>query len=117
MNSIYLFIQSAIKEFRRSATSPTHSSPTVIFWCHENPLMATTPTPPSAPRVWSGNGAAEEDIAGTEWAFSVYGRPLTTVSEFNYLGRILTGWDNHWPSVVGNLQKAHKKWTWMLKIL
>ena len=39
------------------------------------------------------------------------------VSEFNYLGRVLTASDDDWPAVVGNLRKARKRWAVMLRIL
>ena len=48
---------------------------------------------------------AEEARAGTERAFSVYGRLITTMTLFKYLGHILTASYDDCPVVVGNLQK------------
>ena len=49
--------------------------------------------------------------------FQAYRRPLVEVSEFKYLGRVLTASDDNWPVVVGNLRKAQKQWAWMSRIL
>ena len=50
-------------------------------------------------------------------AFQDYGRPLVSVSEFNYLGRMLTALDDNWPAVVGNLIKVWNRWARMSRIL
>ena len=42
----------------------------------------------------------------TEWDFQAYGRPLTLVSLFNYIGQLLNSLDDDWPVVVENLSKA-----------
>ena len=42
----------------------------------------------------------EEAWAGTETAFHDYGCPLTNVSVFNYLGRILKATYKDWSMVV-----------------
>ena len=47
----------------------------------------------------------EEARAGTERDFSVYGRLITTMTSFKYLGHILTASYDDCPVVVGNLQK------------
>ena len=60
---------------------------------------------------------SEEAISGTERAFKVYGLPLTTVTPFKYIGRILTASYNDLPAVVGNLWKLRKKWARTLGIL
>ena len=36
--------------------------------------------------------------------------PIESVTEFKYLGRIMTAIDNDWPAVVGNLWKARRSW-------
>ena len=41
-----------------------------------------------------------------ERAFEAYGEPIQNVSEFRYLGRVLTAVDDDWIAVVGNLGKA-----------
>ena len=50
--------------------------------------------------------AAAEGEAATERAFHAYGKRIQSVTEFRYLGRILTSTDNEWPAVARNLQKA-----------
>ena len=50
-------------------------------------------------------------------AFQDYGRLLVSVSEFNYLGRMLTASDDNWPASVVNLKKAWKPWARMLRVL
>ena len=47
----------------------------------------------------------------------MYGRPITLVTYFKYLGSILTASDNDWPRVTINLQKVRKKWAQMMSIL
>ena len=41
-----------------------------------------------------------------EQAFHAYGKPMEAVSEFRYLGRLLTATDDDWPAVAGNIRKA-----------
>ena len=45
-----------------------------------------------------------------EQAFHAYGQPMEAVSEFRYLGRILTATDNDWTEVAGNIKKARRSW-------
>ena len=52
-----------------------------------------------------------------EQDFMEYGRSLNSLSQFNYLGRILIASDNYWPVVVRNLRKAQKKGYQMTSIL
>ena len=40
-----------------------------------------------------------------EQAFHAYGKPMEAVSEFRYLGRLLTATDDEWPAVAGNIRK------------
>ena len=49
--------------------------------------------------------------------FRDYGRPLTNMAFFKYLGRLLTATDYNWPAVVTNLRKAWRKWDWISWIL
>ena len=35
---------------------------------------------------------------------------MEAVSEFRYLGRLLTATDDDWPAVAGNIQKARVSW-------
>ena len=51
-----------------------------------------------------------------ERSFHTYGCPLDNVTEFNYLGRVVTAGDENWPEVTVKLQKARKSWGRMLRI-
>ena len=42
---------------------------------------------------------------------------MELVSEFKYLGRILTATDNDWPAVVGKLRKARQSWGRLARVL
>ena len=59
----------------------------------------------------------EELRESTERGFEAYGGPLGNVTEFKYLGQVMTAGDDDWPAVVGNLQKARKSWGRLLRIL
>ena len=59
----------------------------------------------------------EETHMGAVTAFQDYGRPLASVSEFKYVGRVLTASDDYWPSAVANLRKACQKWDQVSRIL
>ena len=61
--------------------------------------------------------AAAEGEAATERAFHAYGKKMRAVTEFRYLGRILTNTDDDWPAVVGNLRKARMTWGRLASIL
>ena len=50
--------------------------------------------------------AAAEGEAATERAFTAYGKRMQSVTEFRYLGRVLTSTDDDWPVVARNLRKA-----------
>ena len=50
-------------------------------------------------------------------AFQAYGRPLDLVSDFKYLGRVVTSSDDNCPEVVGNLSKARGRWAQISRIL
>ena len=41
-----------------------------------------------------------------ERVFHAYGKPMEVVSEFWYLGRLLTATDDDWPAMAGNIKKA-----------
>ena len=47
--------------------------------------------------------AAEEMWESNERSLRAYVRPLTSLSSFKYLGRIIGASDNEWPAVVSNL--------------
>ena len=42
---------------------------------------------------------------------------MEAVSEFRYLGRLLTATDNDWPTVAGNIKKARRSWLRLAKVL
>ena len=60
---------------------------------------------------------AEEMRENIERYFCAYGRPLTSVSSFKYLGRIRMASYDDWYMVVGNLQKVWRNWDPMSRIL
>ena len=53
----------------------------------------------------------------TEVEFQAYGRCLVAMSEFNYLGQVLTALDEEWEEVVENLRNVRKQWESMLRII
>ena len=46
----------------------------------------------------------------TEWYLQAYGLPITSVTPFKYLVRIITALDDNWPTVASNIKKAQKNW-------
>ena len=50
--------------------------------------------------------AAAEVETTSEKAFHAYGNKMQAVTEFRYLGRVMTNTDDDWPAVAGNLRKA-----------
>ena len=42
---------------------------------------------------------------------------MEAVTEFRYLGILLTATDDDWPAVAGNIQKAQRSWGRLAKIL
>ena len=53
---------------------------------------------------------AEEAEAGAVVALTAYVRPLTVVSSFKYLGRVLVASDNDYPTVIRKLRRSRHKW-------
>ena len=49
--------------------------------------------------------------------FEAYGEPIKNVTEFKYLGRVLTEGDGDWLEVVGNLGKARRSWGRLSRVL
>ena len=49
--------------------------------------------------------------------FEAYGEPIKDVTEFNYLGRVLTAGDDDCPAVVGNLGKARRSLGQLAQVL
>ena len=52
-----------------------------------------------------------------ERAFHAYGQPMEAVTEFWYLGRLLTATDDNWPAVAGNIKKARRIWGRLARVL
>ena len=50
-------------------------------------------------------------------AFHAYGTKMRLVTEFKYLGRVLTNTDDDWPAVAGNIRKARASWGRLARIL
>ena len=44
-------------------------------------------------------------------------KPMEAVSEFRYLGRLLTATDDDWPAVAGNIRKARVIWGRLARVL
>ena len=42
---------------------------------------------------------------------------MRAVTEFKYLGRVLTNTDDDWPAVAGNIRKARASWGSLVRIL
>ena len=52
-----------------------------------------------------------------ERAFHAYGKQMRSVTEFQYLGRVLTATDDEWPAVAGNIRKAQVSWGHLARVL
>ena len=61
--------------------------------------------------------AAAEVETTSEKAFHAYGNKMRAVTEFRYLGRVMTDMDDDWPAVAGNLRKARASWGRLARIL
>lgn len=61
--------------------------------------------------------ALEDSRRAKEQVFSARGVPLTRVSTFKYLGRILSEDNTDWPAVLKNVKKARAKWAMVRKVL
>ena len=65
-------------------------------------------------RQWLDETETRENL---EQSFKAYGEPMETVSEFRYLGRLLTATDDDWPAVAGNIKKARRIWGRMARVI
>ena len=67
---------------------------------------------------WKRQGLAEAEMRESmERSFEAYGAPIKKLTEFKYLGIVLTENDYDWPEVFGNLGKARRSWgrfSWVL---
>ena len=61
--------------------------------------------------------AETETMENPEWAFKAYMEPMEAVSEFRYLGRLLTPTDDGCPEVAGNIKKAQRSWGRLARVL
>ena len=61
--------------------------------------------------------AEAETRDSTERAFEAYGVPINNLTEFKYLGRVLSEGDDDWPEVVGNLGKVRRSWGRLDRVL
>ena len=59
----------------------------------------------------------EEAREGTYRALTDYGFPLSQVTSFKYLGRVLAAEDNYSPVVVRDLWRARQKWEWLNRVI
>ena len=58
-----------------------------------------------------------ETRGNAERAFHAYGKPMEAVSEFRYLGRLITATDDDWPAVEKNIRKARVSWGRLARVL
>ena len=61
--------------------------------------------------------AETETRENAERAFHAYGKPMKAMSEFRYLGRLLTSMDDDWPEMAGNIRKARVSWGRLARVL
>ena len=52
-----------------------------------------------------------------EKAFHAYGTKIRAVTEFKYLGRVLTNTDDDWLAMASNIRKARAIWGRLARIL
>ena len=61
---------------------------------------------------------AEAEMRVTpERAFHAYGEQMRAVTNFRYLGRVLTNTDDNWPDVAGNILKTRARWGRLARVL
>ena len=83
-----------------------------LNWCHLGTAQCEKGAERKRRRL-----AETETRESLERAFSAYGKPMEAVTEFRYLGRILTATDDNWLEVAGNIKKARRSWgrmSWVL---
>ena len=61
--------------------------------------------------------AETEKRENSERAFRAYGQKMEAVTDFRYLGWLLTATDDDWLAVAGNIKKAQRSWRRMAKVL
>ena len=53
----------------------------------------------------------------SERAFHAYGEQMRAVTEFRYLGKVLTNTEDDWPALAGNIRKARVSWGRLVRVL
>ena len=53
----------------------------------------------------------------SERELHAYWKQMMAVTEFRYLGRVLTATDDDWPAVADNIRKARANWGMLARIL
>ena len=67
---------------------------------------------------WKRHQLAEDEAQeGTATAIKSYGMPLSPVTFFKNLGRVLLALDKDWPEVVRNLHRARQNWYHLSRVL
>ena len=61
--------------------------------------------------------ADDKAQAGTYMAISAYGIPLSPVTSFKYLGRVISSEEKYCPAVVHNLWRSQQKWLRLYRLL
>ena len=80
--------------------------------CHPGTVQCTKGVERKRQRL-----AEMETRENSEWVFEAYRAPIESVTEFKYLGRILTATDDNWLAVVGNLRKVRRSWGRLSRVL
>ena len=68
-------------------------------------------------RLDNMNAQIENERLAQDTIFTVFGEKIETVTEFKYLGRIVTDTDDDIPTVINNLNKAGNAWGQIHRIL
>ena len=80
--------------------------------CHLGTSQCRTGTDHKRKRL-----AKEEMRKTSERAFHAYGKQMKAVTEFRYLGRVLTATDDDWLAVARNIWKARVSWGRLARVL
>ena len=87
------------------------------------PRRALNGRHPGTAQCVKGAERKRRRLAGTETkdnlerAFKAYREPMEAVSEFRYLGRLLTATEHNWPEVAENIKKARRSWGRLARVL
>ena len=72
-----------------------------------------TSTTPMISTLWERN----KNTNRPKTSLTVCGHPLTVVSSFKYLQRIISDSDDNWTEVVSSICKARKKWAQLSRVM